>query len=456
MRLKILLFLLTSCFLCRMSFAQTVHSPINIGTKSEPFVAQYSIPSEVGAQIYCYRFTITTAMNITISHCGSTVPATGIFLCDNIGDYVDTSVSGNCDNPSLAELFVPNLAAGTYDIQFDCTGPGYVQTTINGDRPDIIGNATEVGNYSSSSSYTDVKDTSDPGIAFQGGRFDGGVCYKFALSQNMDVAISHCGSALSDTRIYLLDSSGEYLVESKTGNVCHDFNHAQLNISELPIGTYYVVSVGEHSIRGSITTNIMFSDIHLGIGTASQNFVVERTFTSAEGNTWQDKITYFDEMGRPEQTVLSGASPSKNDIASLFEYDTFGRKQKSWLQSEVEGNGGAYIQPNILKNKVQASNCNDSNPYSLIEYELSPLNRPVREYGAGQDWYSKGRFSSIGYLINIQGDVNLNCIQYKAEFADTTATIKNTGNYPTGSLVVNRSIDEDGHTVIYLRIVWEI
>ncbi len=112
------------------------------------------------------------------------------------------------------------------------------------------------GQFSSDFQYTNTQNTT--GFTNQYvGRSTNDVFYQFTLTQEMEVTMTHCGSALSDTYMHLLNATGsliasndDYSGEDKCSSSLHSFIRR-----ELAAGTYYVVSEG-YSQNGSIQTNI--------------------------------------------------------------------------------------------------------------------------------------------------------------------------------------------------------
>ena len=187
--------------------------------------------------------------------------------------------------------------------------------------------------------------------------------------------------------------------------------------------------------------------------TSSENYILTRTFTSADSSAWRDKTVYYDDMGREDQTVLVGASPSGGDIVTLREYDTYGRLEKQWNAAAVSGNAGGHVDVSTLKGLAVQSNGNDSNPYSLTVYEPSPLERPLQQYGAGADWHQHDRYAGTSYHTNVIGDSRLDCIRFTAVQAAGSAgiTLTNNGSYATGSLSVECRTGEDRDTTYEFR-----
>jgi len=142
----------------------------------------------------------------------------------------------------------------------------------------------------------------------------------------------------------------------------------------------------------------------LSAQTSTQNYIATTvpfqavtdptTLTDANSNT---AIQYFDGLGRPSQTVQRAITPSGADLVTGIMYDSFGRVSLQWLPAVTAGNNGAYY-PDFA---TQAASSNeDAMPYSLTEYEPSPLNRVKGQYGAGADWYNAGKKKTVDYTIN--------------------------------------------------------
>lgn len=418
----------------------------------------------------CYGFFLTFDTDITISHCGSDVSVTDLYLLDGNRTPVSlkeqgVEVEGACDSPDQAYLRILNLPSGQYYVvSKGVSGRGRITTRITGTEtiyvPPITELVTKVPLIDSNDPlfvYEDVKNTNE--VGYQGyDNYRDGVCYRLTLPRAMDVEVSHCGSEVGNTEVYLLNKEGnqlEYNDYYVGVNACGNYDHAHLEMPSLAAGVYYIVSKGKWE-KGRITTRIICKAPETKIGSADKNYILSRIFRDVYGATWQDKVEYFDEMGRQEETVLVKASPMGDDLTNLTEYDAFGRVEKQWLQAEVWSldGFGFYISPETLKQSIRSNNCNDSAPYLLKQYESSPLGRPVREYGAGQNWHSKGKAVTTQYqLTNVAGNDTLNCVRYYGGCigADTTAVVKHNGNYATGSLDVVRVEDEDGNAVMQFK-----
>jgi hypothetical protein len=87
-------------------------------------------------------------------------------------------------------------------------------------------------------------------------------------------------------------------------------------------------------------------------------------------------------------------TPTNNDPVTHVEYDLFGRHGKNWLPFALSGNDGAYIGGTISSTSASFYIGNvgipsESIAYSRNNFDKSPLNRIVKEFGPGANWQKK-------------------------------------------------------------------
>lgn len=153
--------------------------------------------------------------------------------------------------------------------------------------------------------------------------------------------------------------------------------------------------------------------------------------TDANSNT---TIQYFDGLGRLKQTVQRKITPNSADLVSSVVYDARGRESQVWLPAVVSSNNGNYYSGYVTR--AISSNGNDSKPYSLTEYEASPLNRVTGQYGPGNDWHTNNKKVSTAYILNSSN------VKY---FYVSGDKLKCNGNYAINHLTGVRTTDEDGN-----------
>ena len=177
---------------------------------------------------------------------------------------------------------------------------------------------------------------------------------------------------------------------------------------------------------------------------STENYIRTRRMTNEAGTSYMDRIDYYDALGRPFQQVWkatqNGTAVNKNR-ATLQEYDLSSRLTHSWLPAYA--GSSAYVAPSSFKDNAPESRNNDSRPYTQAVYEASPLNRPIRQYGAGAAWYSGNHSNRSAYQTNVATAGNvLACKRYTT---NGTSLNGGTGYYPANTLTVLQSTDEDGH-----------
>jgi RHS repeat-associated protein len=180
-------------------------------------------------------------------------------------------------------------------------------------------------------------------------------------------------------------------------------------------------------------------------------------------------VQYIDGLGRPLQTVQIKGSPLVKDIVQPYAYDAYSREATKYLpytSPTADGSyktaattseiGNFYNPGGAGVSGAQQSNgiVYNPNPFSITNFETSPLNR-VQEQGApGTDWQpTAGHTVKMVYTNNnttALSDVNNSFIAnlYTATInTDQSRTLvlgNSAGNYyPAGQLYVTISKDEN-------------
>lgn len=179
--------------------------------------------------------------------------------------------------------------------------------------------------------------------------------------------------------------------------------------TKLPAGTYlfrvdyYNPSSSAHNYELDmiITETVNSEDLPPTGGAESRNnhnYILSKTFTDKSRTISRDEVEYFDGLGFPVQKVQAGASPSGKDLIVLTEYDSYGQPIHEWLPAVLR-NGGEFTRVD----KVKASSVyinEDTEPFSVTEYEASPLQRAVKEISPGEVWHSRDKCTRTEYFVN--------------------------------------------------------
>ncbi|MCW3465273.1 DUF6443 domain-containing protein [Chitinophaga nivalis] len=178
--------------------------------------------------------------------------------------------------------------------------------------------------------------------------------------------------------------------------------------------------------------------------------------TTPEIRTVRQTTSYLDGLGRTLQTVLKGASGQNGrDVVTPVIYDSYGREQYKYLpyvqqignindgkfKTDPFNSQQGFYQDNILNPGIG----NDKIFYSQVDYEASPLNRPLKTYAQGNSWAKTGANhpSEQQYLVNTAADSVRIWTLPATNYIPTSA-----GIYAKGSLLKNVSIDENGNRAI--------
>ncbi len=89
-------------------------------------------------------------------------------------------------------------------------------------------------------------------------------------------------------------------------------------------------------------------------------------------------------------------------------------------------------------------------------FEPSPLNRPDKDFGAGQDWYTNNKHVKHAYLVNVHGTAaeEERIVAWKVDgtsmpvrAAAVAGYVEIGGYYSNGQLSVKSTKDEQGNVV---------
>jgi RHS repeat-associated protein len=207
---------------------------------------------------------------------------------------------------------------------------------------------------------------------------------------------------------------------------------------------------------------------------AQINFVRTWTATAPEANpntliskpisAVKQVTQYFDGLGRPLQTVakqgsLETASGNNLDLTIQLGYDAFGRNNRNYLpyvSNAVDGEyktGAINAQSsfyNSYTSPVAGQGENGGNAHSLIQFEASPLSRPILTMSAGNSWVGSNRGVQSGYWINTIADDVKKWNVYNNGIG-VLGTYSTDGSYGAGTLYKNITTDENNNQVIEFK-----
>ncbi len=226
-------------------------------------------------------------------------------------------------------------------------------------------------------------------------------------------------------------------------------------ISLLALASVFTAANGQSP---SIDPSDRWSDAVFG---NNHNAVVRKTYieehTAPSLSGYNASVTYYDNLGYPEQQIEVGASPDGKHIITHLEHDYLGRVERSYLPFTFEfelpepgtpGYGNIFTPPTIYRSDVNSGQAawytarygaqESARAFSEREYESSVRGVPILETipGLGTE-----HSTTMKYSVNIQESIPV--IALDAE----SMTITVSGTHPDGSLYKHTVIDADGRQV---------
>ena len=201
----------------------------------------------------------------------------------------------------------------------------------------------------------------------------------------------------------------------KTTNIFDNYNRLQAvkDAQNYLLGDNYY-----HYQNGILTPNLGISPDN------TMNYVVSRKAREAQTGTaldsdvdkTQTQVQFLDGLGRATQNILWKATPdkSKDIVLATTLYDSYGRGYKQILTTPSNLVTGAYT---AKADSLAQVFYGDSSPSTETVFEPSPLNRPQKQFGAGQAWRTANKSVNISYLLagntilkfDIQSNGTVNC-----------------------------------------------
>lgn len=164
------------------------------------------------------------------------------------------------------------------------------------------------------------------------------------------------------------------------------------------------------------------------------------------------QVQYFDDLGRPLQTIKRQYSPldgngHAHDEISSFVYDSYGKESKKFLPYASSQISGDFI---LNPYAEQATSLAGMYPgeqffYKQDDYERSPLNRVLGSSSAGNSWTGSMKGKATDFKLSANEEVLL----WNATF-DLSILPYSTGFYGS-KLLKDITSDEDGKRIIVYK-----
>ncbi|MEO0777477.1 MAG: DUF6443 domain-containing protein, partial [Bacteroidota bacterium] len=160
---------------------------------------------------------------------------------------------------------------------------------------------------------------------------------------------------------------------------------------------------------------------------------VNLILSSGNGGNLIENINYRDGLGRRLQTIAKGQSPSGKDIVRHYQYDQYGRRERSYLPLPSNQSSGAFISSPVSGiHSYYYNEYGDNHPYAQTRFESSPLNRILESTGPGDDWALN---ASSDYDRTIKMEYGTNGSSDIRRFDVATDGSLSASYYPSNSLI---------------------
>ena len=176
------------------------------------------------------------------------------------------------------------------------------------------------------------------------------------------------------------------------------------------------------------------------------NWILQRTYTSADSSAWYDDITFYNGLGYPDQIINIGASSNGKNMVTPVVYDSHMRDDSTvFLPYPAAGSQlareAAPISAQRTHYSTLYSSADGARAYSQTLYEASSLGRTTGERKSGSTYTSKSSVHSYG--TNAANEVLCLKVSYTTAGSVASATLS-TSYYPAASLYKTSITNEDG------------
>ncbi|AYN00136.1 DUF6443 domain-containing protein [Chryseobacterium sp. 3008163] len=184
--------------------------------------------------------------------------------------------------------------------------------------------------------------------------------------------------------------------------------------------------------------------------TPSENYTYTKIYLSEDGSKKSESVQYFDELGRPKQSVQVKATPLGQDLVVPVVYDQLGRQTQSILPVPMPT---ANLGIQAVSENTANTYYGVANAYSLQKLEASPLARPLEVAHPGAEWaMGSGHTQKIDYALNKNADqVKKYAVTHSWQSATAVSSLSAVSLYSEKVLTKNTATDEDGNKTIEFK-----
>ena len=183
------------------------------------------------------------------------------------------------------------------------------------------------------------------------------------------------------------------------------------------------------------------------------NWVQRTTFTSADGATSFDDLTYYDGLGYPLQTVAgkAGGTASAPNLVTPIVYDNMRRDDATTYLPYASAEGLDSLASGAVSKQAQFYRSlygGEDRPYAEKVYETSPIGRPLSAAREGNEWADHP--VTMDYAVNTAADSVM-----KFSYSHSQQKVHRDDHpYGQGTLIKTTSTNEDGQRTVVFTDAW--
>lgn len=256
--------------------------------------------------------------------------------------------------------------------------------------------------------------------------------YRRLVTNSQQTGFSYVNAVYNVVKIKVVPGSGGTITPTTTAQATPD-----ASVSPVPVNDYTLSSITNAKINYVRTWDVSKPSV--------------TTLSSAKALTSvtdaQQVTAYFDDLGRPIQTVAEDATPDQKDLVTVQNYDILGRQVQQYLPYTDNTTTGDFKTDAATKQPAFYNSLYSNTEgfyYSNTTYEKSPLNRPLKQTAPGNSWTG----NNIGVRTDYAFNTSLDSVVEWTIGTTTTATPNFSNYYDPGALVSVITTDEHENKVI--------
>lgn len=173
------------------------------------------------------------------------------------------------------------------------------------------------------------------------------------------------------------------------------------------------------------------------VSTNKPNYINTAIYNTSSGNIGYWKKQFFDGLGAPLEDVYVHYAPALKDLVTLYEYDSNGRPNVTWLPISTTGDDEHFVEPTDVKSRAKTY-YKDTVPYREVVYKNDPLDQVVRQFNAGSVFKTHNKFVQTERSANTEEEVRQIVIDEASNSMDVSKF------YPARTILVTTTTNEDG------------